>query len=105
MAEYTEQQLVKAQKDIVSYLIHICSTSSNISGFLKEYISRLTSEGGIYETQQKALDHFSESSAKTKAEADNMMQITQANSTALHNISQEFDKLNETIKKAQKERR
>lgn len=104
MAEYTEQQLVKAQKDIVSYLIHICSTSSNISGFLKEYISRLTSEGGIYETQQKALDHFSESSAKTKAEADNMMQITQANSTALHNISQEFDKLNETIKKAQKER-
>ncbi len=104
MVQYTEQQLAKAQKDLVAYLITVCSTSSNISGFLKEYIAKLTNEGGIYAKQQEALDHFSESSAKTKQEADNMMQITQSNSSALQNISEEFDKLNETIKKAQKER-
>ena len=104
MVQFTEQQLAKAQKDLVAYLISVCSTSSNISGFLKEYIARLTNDGGIYAKQQEALDHFSENSAKTKLEADNMMQITQSNSTALQNISEEFDKLNETIKKAQKER-
>lgn len=104
MAEYTEQQLSKAQQDMVEYLIHLCNTSSNISGFLKDYIIKLTADDGIYSKQQAALDIFSESSAKTQEEADHMMHTTQENSLALQDICDEFNKFNETIKKGQKER-
>lgn len=104
MTIYKKEQLAKASFEIIEHLIKLCGTSSNISGFLKEYISLLTSEGGIYDKQQKALDNFSASSEKTQAEADNMMRITKDNSEALQNICEEFSKLNETIKNAQKER-
>lgn len=102
---YTKEQLVSVGKDLVSALIENCNSTSNISGFLKEYIAQLTSDDGIYQKLQIAMNRFAESGSRTKKEADMMMNTSQANSMALQEISTEFKNLNETIKSAQQGRK
>ena len=102
---YTKEELLRAGTDIVDVLIDNCNSTSNISGFLKEYIAQLSSDDGIYQKLQIAMSRFAESGLKTQKEADMMMQTSQANSTALQQISAEFNNLNETIKNAQQGRK
>ncbi|MBR0031397.1 MAG: methyl-accepting chemotaxis protein [Treponema sp.] len=104
-ATYTKEQLLSVGKDLVSALIENCNSTSNISGFLKEYIAQLTSDDGIYQKLQIAMNRFAESGSRTKKEADMMMNTSQANSMALQDISTEFKNLNETIKSAQQGRK
>ena len=72
-ATYTKEQLLGVGKDLVSALIENCNSTSNISGFLKEYIAQLTSDDGIYQKLQIAMNRFAESGSRTKQEADMMM--------------------------------
>ena len=71
---YTKEELLRAGTDIVDALIDNCNSTSNISGFLKEYIAQLSSDDGIYQKLQIAMSRFAESGLKTQKEADMMMQ-------------------------------
>ena len=101
---YSKSQVLETGKNLVEYLIDICNTANNISGFLKEYISLLTSENGIYHKQDEALGEYTKSSARTQEEADKMMETSQQNNMALQSICQEFKEMNDKISAAQKER-
>lgn len=98
---YTSEELIQTGKDLVGFLIEICNTANNINGFLKKYISLLTSEDGIYRRQEEAMSHFVDSSTHTQEEADKMMQVSRSNSDALQTICGEFQTLNGNITDAQ----
>lgn len=101
---YSKPQVIETGKNLVEFLIDICNTANNISGFLKEYISLLTSETGIYHKQDEALGEYAKSSAQTQQEADKMMDTSQQNNLALQDICQEFKEMNDKISTAQKDR-
>jgi len=101
---YTNESVLQAGKKLVDFLIGICNSANNISAFLKEYITLLSSEDGIYSRQEIALEKFAESSNRTKAEADTMIETSLQNTEALRMICNEFQQMNEKIFDAQKRR-
>lgn len=101
---YEKEQVLKTGAELVEFLVDICNTANNISGFLKDYIALLSSENGIYHRQQVALDTYAAMSTRTQEEADRMMQTSQENSQSLQGICSEFQQLNERISGAQEKR-
>ena len=103
-AKYTKKQILDAGSTLVKFLIDSCNSSGNMSGFLKEYLFKLTEEGGIYHNQNKALDDFTQASSRLKTEADDMIRTAQANNVQIQNIYTEFEDLNRTITDMQRSR-
>lgn len=94
---YTTAQVLTAGKDLVAMLIEKCNAANNISGFLKEYLSNLTDDEGIYRQQQVAMDAFAKASAEIESEADTMISSTRENGQKIQEICNEFSGLTTTI--------
>ena len=48
---YTREDVIRTGKEMIEFLLNVSNSANNISGFLKDYIGRLTSEDGIYSRQ------------------------------------------------------
>ena len=101
---YTREEVIRTGKEMIEFLLEVSNSANNISGFLKEYIGRLTSEDGIYSRQEEALERYAESRKQTQAEADSMIQTSRINVQALQTICGEFQNMNIRITEAQKGR-
>ena len=98
---YTKDQLIQAGKDLVSVLIEECNQANNISGFLKEYLRKLTAEDGIYRQQQLAMDRFAASSGHIQEEATSMMNTTRENGRQIQEMCGKFEDMNQAITRVQ----
>lgn len=101
---YTREEVISTGKEMIEFLLDVSNSANNISGFLKEYIGRLTSEDGIYSRQEEALERYAESRKQTQTEADSMIETSQTNAMALQSICEEFQSMNRKITEAQKGR-
>ena len=101
---YTREEVISTGKEMIEFLLNVSNSANNISGFLKEYIGRLTSEDGIYSRQEEALERYAESRKQTQTEADSMIETSQTNAMALQSICEEFQSMNRKITEAQKGR-
>jgi methyl-accepting chemotaxis protein len=101
---YSREEVIRTGKEMIEFLLEVSNSANNISGFLKEYIGRLTSEDGIYSRQEEALERYAESRKQTQAEADSMIQTSRINAQALQTICGEFQNMNIRITEAQKGR-
>ncbi|MBQ4237399.1 MAG: hypothetical protein II716_11250 [Treponema sp.] len=101
---YTREDVIRTGKEMIEFLLNVSNSANNISGFLKDYIGRLTSEDGIYSRQDEALEKYAESRKQTQEEADMMIRTSQSNAQALQSICDEFQGMNRKFTEAQKGR-
>lgn len=94
--EYTQEQIIRAGKDLVDLLLNVAKSNNNLTGFIKEYLIHLTSNDGIYKQQQDELLAFAASSDTVhRSVADN----SKLNAEKLSEIRDEFANMNVAIEK------
>ena len=94
--EYTQEQVIRAGKDLVDLLLNVAKSNNNLTGFIKEYLVQLTSDNGIYKQQQDELFAFAASSDTVhRSIADN----SKMSAEKLAEICNEFANMNTAIDK------
>ena len=92
--EYTQKQVIQAGKDLVDLLLNLAKSNNNLTGFIKEYLSHLTSSNGIYQKQQEELMDFAASSDNVhRSIADN----SKLSAEKLSEICSVFSNMNNAI--------
>ncbi|MCH5149796.1 MAG: hypothetical protein J1G30_03935 [Spirochaetales bacterium] len=94
--KYSSSQLVQAGIDLVENLLDLCKTNNNLSGDIKDYLIRITSNDGMFQTQAQAIDNFAKSSEQIH---DTVLNSTRASAEQIQNICVEFDDMSQSIEK------
>ena len=95
-AQYTQQELIQAGKDLVDLLLNVAKSNNNLTGFIKEYLIQLTSNNGIYRQQQEELMAFAASSDTVHR---SIFDNTRLSAQKLAEICAEFASMNTEIEK------
>ncbi len=96
MAEYTQEQIIQAGKDLVDLLLTVAKSNNNLTGFIKEYLIELTSNNGIYRQQQEEIMAFSASSDTVHRQ---IFDNTNLSAQKLSEICSEFASMNTEIER------
>lgn len=94
MAEYTQEQIIQAGKDLVDLLLTVAKSNNNLTGFIKEYLIELTSNNGIYRQQQEEMMAFAASSDTVHRQ---IFDNTNLSAQKLSEICSEFASMNTEI--------
>ncbi len=96
MAEYTQEQIIQAGKDLVDLLLTVAKSNNNLTGFIKEYLIELTSNNGIYRQQQEEMMAFAASSDTVHRQ---IFDNTNLSAQKLSEICSEFASMNTEIER------
>lgn len=93
---YTSAQLVQAGTDLVENLLDLCKTNNNLSGDIKDYLMRITSNDGVYQMQTQAMDNFARSSEQIH---NTVLNSTRSSAEQIQSICTDFDGMGQSIAK------